>query len=220
MRKLSGMLLVLGLTVLVTPPARAQRNVWQDKWYWGAQGSVYLFKTTTQSSFTRAYGAGGHWFITSKRLALDLMVHELFFETGSTSAVPNASSVTGLTTVDFTRGRMLSANIYAVPTDAFIQPYAGIGFAINQVTNAVPQGPFATTAEQNAALSAVQEQGTKAFVVLSVGLQWHVSRWALFGQYQYMPSGGDFLITGVSHSFLGGLRYALTGASEQITTQR
>ncbi len=73
-------------------------------------------------------------------------------------------------------------------------------------------------AEAQAAVNAIDDASTKAFAVFSAGAQWRNGRWAFFGQYQYTPPAGDFLITQETHTVMGGIRFALTSAREDVST--
>jgi hypothetical protein len=164
-----------------------------------------------------AFEVGGHWLITAERIGLHMGLSQLFFD-DATSAIPDGSA-TGLA-VNFTRGRRLQAEVYAFPMDGPLQVYAGGGFLINYISDAVPTGTFASTQAEQAALEAIDEVNTKAFFTITGGAQWHMGRWALFGTYQFTPSGRDFLISSTQHSISGGLRYALAASNQDVTTSR
>jgi len=208
MRNQSGIFLVALLLAAQTVPATAQDRSWQKKWYWGAQGGAYLFKAGGGDQ--TGFSAGGHWFITAGRSALYLAFDQLFFDN-----VTNVQISTGQS-VSFTSGQRLQATVYAVPTDGKLQVFLGGGFAIHRITDAQPATPFSTLD-----LSAVESAATKAFLVLSGGIQARfLERWALFGQYQFMPASNDFVISSQQHAVNVGLRYALTHAEEIVSTQR
>ena len=92
----------------------------------------------------------------------------------------------------------------------------------NQVSNAIPLvGNDTLTLNQIEGLFRVIDRAaTKAFPVLTGGLQLRFGRLGVYSHYQYMPEGRDFLLTGSQHVFQAGLRYALTGAREEVTTRR
>ncbi len=208
MRNRSGIFLVALLLAAQTVPATAQDRSWQKKWYWGAQGGAYLFKAAGGDQ--TGFSAGGHWFITAGRSALYLAFDQLFFDN-----VTNVTISTGQV-VDFASGQRLQATVYAVPTDGRLQVFLGGGFAIHRITDAALVGPLTSLD-----LSAVATAATKAFLVLSGGVQGRFTeRWALFGQYQFMPASNDFVISSQQHAFNIGLRYALTHAEEIVSTQR
>ncbi len=208
MRNRSGIFLVALLLAAQTVPATAQDRSWQKKWYWGVQGGAYLFKAADANQ--TGYSAGGHWFITAGRSALYLAFDQLFFDD-----VINVDISTGQS-VSFDSGQRIQATVYAVPTDGKLQVFLGGGFAIHRITNAAPVGTFTSLD-----LSDVESASTKAFLILSGGIQGRfLKRWALFGQYQFMPASNDFVIRSQQHSFNVGLRYALTHSEEIVSTQR
>lgn len=211
----------LSLAALAPEPAAAQAEFWQRKWFWGAQGGVFAHFVPTDSSRKLALTAGGHWLITGKRSALLIGFDHVMFPDSSVSLVADPIVPSGLRPVDFTRGRRIQALVYAIPTDAVIQPMLGGGFAIQQITDATPRGPFATLAEQTNAETLVANQDTRAFAIMSLGFQMRVMRrWAIYANYQFVPGGKDFLLTGEQHSLTAGIRYALTTSHEDVTTQR
>lgn len=213
--------LVLGGSLL-TSSALAQADSWQHKWYWGAQGGLMEFKTPTSTSWQQAYTVGGSWFITGRRSALYVAYDQVIFNDTTSSAVLDAASATGFQTLGFTRGRRIQAFLYAVPLDGPIQPYLGGGFAINQITNAAPQNLTAitTNTELQSVLQTIDQTTTKAFPVFSGGMQLRFGALAVFGQYQFMPTGRNYLIDSAQHVFSVGLRYAVTGSREDVTTAR
>lgn len=218
--KRSAMLGVIA--VLAASPAFAQADAWQQKWYWGGQGGAYLFKTPSMGGINVGYLAGGHWLITGKRSALYFAFDQIIFPTGSTSLVPDASAIatSGLRTATFSQGRRIQATLLAIPTDSKLQIFAGGGFAINQITNAAAQGPFGSLAEAITAANAVSERDTKAFLVIAAGLQFRMGRWAIFGKYDFMPSSRLFILSSDQQAFTGGIRFALSSAHEDVTSER
>ncbi|MCH8256105.1 MAG: hypothetical protein IID06_12215 [Gemmatimonadetes bacterium] len=208
MRNRSGIFLVALLLAAQTVPAIAQDRSWQKKWYWGAQGGAFLFKAGGNQT---GYSAGGHWFITAGRSALYLAFDQLYFDNIASQTISTGQAVS------FESGQRIQATVYAVPTDGKIQVFLGGGFAIHRITDAEPLPPFTSSLDR----SAVESAATKAFLVLSGGIQGRFNeRWALFGQYQFMPASNDFVIRSQQHAFNIGLRYALTHSEEIVSTQR
>ena len=190
-----------------TVPATAQDRSWQKKWYWGAQGGAYLFNAGGSQT---GYSAGGHWFITAGRSALYLAFDQLFFDD-----ITNVPIGTGQL-VSYSSGQRVQATVYAVPTDGKLQVFLGGGFAIHLITDAVPVPPASAVD-----ISDVDDAASKAFLILSGGIQARfANRWALFGQYQFMPASDQFLITSQQHAFTVGLRFAVTNSEEIVSTQR
>ena len=208
--------------VLVTlaGSAAAQEDAWQNRWFWGAQGGLMRFQTPTASGWQEAITVGGHWLITSSHSALYAAFDHVIFKDGTSSAVIDNSSPTRIRDIQFTNGRRIQALLYIFPTNGFIQPYLGGGFGINQLTDASPVGSFDTPQAFENILRVIDETSTKAFPIFSGGLQLRFGRLALFGQAQYMPLGRNYLISSAQYVGSVGLRYALTGAREEVTTRR
>ncbi len=219
MRRRSGMLLGGLLVVVAAGPALGQNDVWQRKWYWGAQTGTFLYSTPTVSS-QAAFSAGGHWLITAQRSALYIGVDQIFFGSSS-SQVADPTATGGVRTVSFNSGRRIQAGLLAIPTNKSPQIYVGGGLAIHQITDAAATGTFATPTEQAAAQTRVDEAATKAFVFFMGGVQLRMGRaWALFGNYQFMPSSKDFIVTSSQHAITGGFRVFLSSSHEEVTTRR
>ena len=115
------------------------------------------------------------------------------------------------------RGQRFQATVYAVPNDNKFHVMLGGGFAISRVTDASLTAPLVSVLDQRN----LEDAATKAFLVLSVGWQYRARpRWAIFGQYQYMPGSTDFVIRSTQHAVNFGLRYAVTHSEEVVTTER
>ena len=196
MRILSGLLVAVVLLGLVTSPAAAQDESWQNKWYWGAQSGVYFFSTPTQSNDI-AIDVGGHWLITAERAGLHLALTQVMYPDNSTSLTPEGDAV------NFSSGRRLQADIFVFPMDGALQIYVGGGFMINYISDAAPAETFATPQGLQAALQNIDDVSTKAFFTVTGGAQWRLGRWAMFGSYQFTPSERDFLISTTQHAITG-----------------
>jgi len=194
-------------------PATGQSNddFWKNTWFWGAQAGTFLYSGggTTNVGVT----FGGHWFITSNRAALSISFDQML--------LPTTNITVGQDPASFSSAQRLTAMLYALPSKGTVQLFLGGGFAINNLTDATTTGTFGSLQAQNAAQQRVASLGTKAFAVLGGGAQWRVmDKWVVFGQYHYMPGTSDFLITSGQHAIQGGLRYALTAAKENVSTER
>jgi hypothetical protein len=203
-------------------PAFGQLDAWQRRWYWGAEVGVYSYQLPGSTTRKFAPTAGGHWMITGKHSALFLSFDQIIFADSSQSLVTDATATAtgGLRTVNFSSGRRIQATIYAIPMDKRLQIMAGGGFAIHQITNATPVGPFSSLSEVTNAQNAVAQVDTKAFIVMAVGAQYRYGRWAVFANYNFMPSAKDFLLTSSQHALSAGVRYSLTSSHEEVTTER
>lgn len=217
MRRLSGISLTVALLALGTAAqASAQQEPWQDRWFWGAQGGIFLFSTPT-TDWTEAYTAGGHWYITKRNTALYFAFDELFFPTGTTSAV--ATGTTTLNAVNFTRGQRIEALLHVIPGGRTLQFHLGGGFAIQNITDAaIVITGTETAAQLQAAASAVERADSDAFWVFTGGFVFRAGGLALFTDYKYMPSSADFLITSSQHVFTAGLSISITSSRTEVST--
>lgn len=219
----------LGLAALLATPLSAQQEAWRHKWYWGVQAGVFQYKTPISTSWQRVPSAGGHWLITATRSALYFAYDEIFFDRpydgkvdADSSLIVDPTAASGFRAVEFTRGRRIQAHVYVVPTDSRIQPYLGGGFTIQQLSDALPVlgGDTLTVNQIEGLLKIVDQTSTRAVPVFTGGLQLRLGRLAIYGHYQFMPEGRNFLLTGSQHVFQGGLRYALSSAREEVTSGR
>ncbi len=199
--------LVVALLAGVTTSAVAQDRSWQNKWYWGTQGGIQAFSL----GGGRVAGmAGGHWFITAGRSALYLAFDQQFMQ-NLTQTIQTGQTAT------FRRGQRFQATVYAVPNDNKFQLMLGGGFAISRITDARLTGVLTSVLDGRQ----LDDAATKAFLVLSGGWQYRAGqRWAIFGQYQYMPGSSDYVIRSAQHTFTLGIRYAATHSEEVVTTER
>lgn len=220
MRRLSGVLLAVVLLALAGAPASAQKDEsWKHQWYWGAQGGYYLFQTPTRTTYYyKGYSVGGNWLITADRVGLFASVDQITFEDGVTSAVSDGS---GTYTVGLGGSRVVGGELVAMPSvGQNLLVMAGIGVNIQHLYDAQATGSFASPAEEQLVAQLVEAAASKAFVQFSVGLQYNYERWGIYGMYRLMPQGQDFLITGEQHWVYGGVRFALTAASEDVVSSR
>lgn len=209
MRYRATVLLGLVLIGATAQSATAQDDSWKNRWYWGAQGGLYLFSA---NGAQEAFAAGGHWFITAGSSALYLAYDQLIMPT----AVTGAALSTGQT-VNFDSGNRLQAIVYAIPNDNKAQIYLGGGFGIHRITNATLNTGLGGTQD----LQQIEDASTKAFLIMSGGLQLrYLPGIVLFGQYQFIPSAEDFAIRSQQHSFNVGIRIGITNAKEVVTAER
>ncbi len=219
MRKVSAIPLAVALLAVTAATSLAQERTWHDRWYWGAQGGVLLFDTPTQS-WDWATVVGGHWFITKRTVGLYIGFDQVIFKDATTSAVANGASPTGVTQVSFSNSQRIQAVLYALPSQGQLDLHLGGGFAIHHVTDAEVFNPGAATDQElEIAVRAIDEASSDAFLVLGGGFEWRLGRWSWYADYHYMPSSNEFLINSAQHSFLSGLRYALTSAQTAVGTQ-
>jgi hypothetical protein len=123
--------------------------------------------------------------------------------------------------VSFTSSQRWQALVYAVPWSGAFQLYLGLGFEIQNITDAdtVSTGSE-TNQEVQAAFVAIEQARSQAFLALAGGIQLTLGRLAVFGDYHFMPASDNFLITSSMHTFTAGIRFALTSSSTEVSTQQ
>jgi hypothetical protein len=212
------------LSVAVRPAAAQSSNDHSYRWYWGAQAGGLLYQTNAQGYFFDPV-IGGHWLITAKRSALYLGAEEAIFLSDARATIADQNSPTGLRDATFSRVRRLFMGVLAFPLQQRIEPFAGGGFAIMTITDAVvdcsgttPNSQCASVNDQFAAQSLVDDAGSKAAAWLMGGIQINVGKLAVYGQYMLTSAASGFLIAGSTHSIQGGIRYSLGSSKEDVAT--
>ena len=231
MRMLMRSVPVAALAVcLGAGPLLSQESTHKNfRWYMGGQGGVTFFSTPTQGGSEMPV-AGAHMLIVARRTGL-MLSYEHGFGSDETSAYGFAVDSTdgtlldaGTVDVTFSGLRKASAVLMVFPIkNDYLNPYLGLGVGIMHTTGNTPD------AEATSAL------GTSSFGTLVGGLEFHVSRFTAFGQYQITTKpkfddvstpleGGrtlhEFgrLIDDGTHTFTAGLRFDLGGAREDLKT--
>ena len=227
MKPLSRLALGALVVSLVIPARNAVAQVSYDhayRWYWGAQAGGFLYQTNAQGyAFDPQFGA--HWLITAKRAALYIGGEQAFFLGDALGSVGDANSATGLRDAAFSQVRRLFVGVLAFPLQRRIEPYAGGGFAIVTVQDAVvdcsnttPNSQCATPNDVFAAQSAVDDAASTATAWFMGGIQINVGKLAVFGQYMITSASQNFLLSGSSHTIQGGVRYSFGSSKEDVNT--
>jgi hypothetical protein len=233
MRMLSRSIPVAGLALcLGAGPLLAQESGSSNfRWYVGGHGGVTFFRTPTQASSEMPV-AGGHLLIVAKRTGLLLSLEHGFGDDETSSydfvvvdSTAGGAVVSGGTVnTTFSGLRKVSAVLMAFPIkNDYLNPYLGLGVGILTTTGNEPDG------RTTSAL------GSTGFGTLIGGLQFRLSRFTAFGQYQITTKpqvdevvtalgGGRFLhefgrltVDG-THTLTAGLRFDLGGAREAVKT--
>ncbi|MEO8452293.1 MAG: outer membrane beta-barrel protein [Gemmatimonadota bacterium] len=204
--------LALGMSTAI---ASAQQ--WDDsfKWYIGAGAGVLGFETPLQTrSWKPTFGA--NLLVVAKRTGLIIEVDEAFGSNEKTGYT-DATTTTGVREVTFDRIRKYSAILTIYPHRGRTQPYFGLGFGILQAIGGEPGGVFTSQVQANLARDLVSDKSTSGFVTGVGGVQFRLGRVVGFGQYQITssPSAGK-LLSGPTHSLMGGVRFSLGNAREGI----
>jgi hypothetical protein len=185
------------------------------KWFFGAEAGAMFFQTQSQTQ-TGVPTVGAHLAVVARRAGLMVGVDEAF---GSNEPSYFLDPITGdqVRPVTFDRIRRYGFNLTGYPMRGALEPYLGVGFGLLQVESPKLGGTF--TSSEEAALSAQEanDRTAAAFMSFLAGVQFKVGRVAAFGQYQLSsaPSAGS-LLRGSGHLLMGGLRFSLGSAKEEI----
>jgi hypothetical protein len=198
------------------------------QWYVGGQGGILNFETSAQGRSTVPLG-GAHLLITARRTGLLLSVDQgfgsdeasgyTFTVLDSTGSVISQQQVN----VTFNYVRKYSAMLMAFPIRGPATPFFGIGVGVLHTGGHTPDDDIS------------KEMGSSGFGALVGGLNFRVSRFSAFGQYQVTtgprqqvvsqdgPNGSTLiasgsLLTGATHTFSAGLRFNLGSAKEKLST--
>jgi hypothetical protein len=155
-------------------------------------------------------------FRSRSRGALYVSFDQAFFE--ENSAISDPLNTNGQRIVAMKDMRRVTFAALAFPKNlGALRPYAGVGMAMNFIQDATPVGSFVSASQQNDILFTVEDQRTRASVLLMVGLQAQYARLSIFGQGTMMPAQSGFLFNGRSTYVVeGGVRWNVGSSIEKI----
>jgi hypothetical protein len=197
------------------------------QWYIGGQGGIINFETVDGRQTVPLGGA--HLLVTARRTGLLLSVEQGFGSNEHGVYTMQALDAQGALvdqqtiTATFQSIRKYSATLIALPIKGPISPYFGIGLGILHTTGHTPDDSF------------TKAMGSTGFGSLVGGLNFRVSRFSAFGQYQITTgpsqrvesqkfSDGSSIVafgnlfTRETHTFSAGLRFNLGNARERATS--
>ena len=185
------------------------------KWYFGAEGGAMFFET--QSQTTSGMGAAGaHIAVVARRAGLMLGVDEAV-GSKQPSAFLDPSDNFNQRGVTFDRIRRYGFTLTGYPVRGALEPYLGVGFGITQVINPTVTGVFASADQAAVSTAFAKDVSSAGFASFLAGVQFRLGRMAAFGQYQINSAPDQFnLLRGPLHTLLGGLRFSLGSAREDV----
>jgi hypothetical protein len=196
------------------------------QWYIGGQGGILNFETI-EGRHTIPMG-GAHMLIIARRTGLLISVDEGLGSNEVGVYTLQTATSTGAVTSQETIGagykdlRKYSAMLLAFPIKGPATPYFGVGVGILHASGVTPDDRF------------TKGVGSAGFGSAVAGLNFRVSRFSAFGQYQITTSPAQQtvqqrftdgsrmvafgnLFSGPTHSFTAGLRFGLGNARERAT---
>lgn len=209
----------LALTLVATAPvgAAAQSSADAFTWYFGGDAGVLVFETPTQTS-GGIPAFGGHALIMSRRVGL-----QVGYETGwgdnESTAYPDATVLGGVRAVTFDRTNRIYGTIVAYPVRWNFEPYLGVGYGISWLSGLEVAGPFTSLEDQQAAEAEADSRGSQGFGHFLAGAQIRAGSFVLFGQWMVTTGTSGALLSGATHSLMGGARVSLGSAREDYDTR-
>jgi hypothetical protein len=216
--------LALGLG---TAQLSAQGPVNTFQWFVGGHGGIMNFETPLEGHKTKPMG-GAHLLITAKRTGLLLSVEQAFGSNQAASynftVFDSAGFVSSSSEIPVTWNslRKYSAMLMAFPIKGPMTPFFGLGVGVMHTVGHNPDD------------GDTRAMGSSGFGSLIGGLNFKVSHFSAFGQYQItsgpslevithkgpakstLVSSGN-LFKGPTHTFSAGLRFGLGNARERAS---
>jgi hypothetical protein len=197
------------------------------QWYVGGHGGVLNFRTPSQGRETIPLG-GAHLLVTARRTGLLISVEQGFGSNEPSNYTLQMFDNTGFLVdqqtipVTFDYLRKYSAMLLAFPIKGPMTPFFGVGVGILHTGGHEPDDDVS------------REIGSSGFGSFVGGLNFRVSHFSAFGQYQVTTSprsqvitesdseGNTFvafgnLYTGPTHTLSAGLRFNFGSARERAT---
>jgi hypothetical protein len=208
-------------------PAQQQPGNSNFQWYVGGHGGILNFSTVDQGRSTIPLG-GAHLLVTARRTGLLLSVEQGFGSNEQSSYTLQMYDAGGILVdeqtipVTFDYMRKYTATLMAFPIRGPMTPFFGVGVGILHTGGHEPDDEGA------------RQMGSSGFGTLVGGLNFRVSHFSAFGQYQITTGpreqvlsqinadGSRFLAfgnlyDGPTHTFTAGLRFNLGNARERAS---
>jgi len=190
---------------------------WAQQWFWGGQGGVMVMNTDEGVSAEPVLG--GHWLITRKRTAMYVAFEQVFSLNDRHATIVHPDGTVEPSNIAFKDIRRIMAGIVAYPVQKPVQPFGGAGFSIMEILHPAVTCTGCTASDQQILEQATFSAATKAFFWLMGGIEARQGRLTLYGHYILQSGASGYLISGVTHTIQGGLRYSFGSSREDITEQ-
>jgi hypothetical protein len=216
MRVLTRALATLGLAALAgaTSLSAQSTGVGSYRFYVGASGGGMDFETAAQTRGAIPM-ASGNVLITAKRAALLLAV-DAGLGSGEVAAMADPIDASART-VTFDHIMRYYFQLMAYPLKSNIQPFIGLGWGIQTLTNIQVQGSFADADVQAANQQQAEELGSTGFMQLVGGVEIRAGIFSVFGSLSVATAANDAdLIQGAVYTGQAGARISLGKARDDI----
>lgn len=183
------------VTALPTIAAAQSGRQFKDAWFWGVKGGGFTFADTAQRIKNAAVG-GVDWLITRQHGGLYVSATQAFFNAQTlTFRDPNAPADSGTRVIDLKNMRKLDLALVGFPGDHIhFHPYVGIGFSLEQISNAAARPPFGNLGQAAFADTVIQQQRVGFSPLLMAGAQWRLRWFSVFGQGAASPAQKSFIL--------------------------
>jgi hypothetical protein len=196
MRTIRALTIAAAVVAALPTIAAAQGGrQFQNAWFWGVKAGGLTFADSGQR-YANAPLAGIEWLITRRNGGLYVSAGQAFF-TAKTLVFrdPAAPIDSGRREVKLKNLRRLDLALMAFPGEHLrFHPYAGLGFTLNAVADAVASGPFGNEDQVRFADQVIQDQKVKFAPLLVLGAQWRLPWISVFGQGSVSPTQRDFIL--------------------------
>jgi len=217
MRVLTRALATLGLAALAGATSLSAQNagVGSHRFYVGASGGMMDFSTTAQTRGAIPM-AGLNALITAKRAALLVAIDAGL---GSDEVAAFNDPIDGnIRTATFDHIMRYYFEMVAYPLKSHIQPFIGVGFGIQTLTNLQVQGSFVDDVTRQENYNRAQDLASTGFAQLIAGVEVRVGVLNVFGSASAATgsNGGADLIQGGVYTLQGGVRFSLGKSRDDV----
>jgi hypothetical protein len=216
MRLHTRALATLGLAALAGATSLSAQNpgVGSYRFYVGASGGLMDFETAAQTRGTIPM-IGGNALITAKRAAL-LVAVDAGLGSGETASMvdPTDGSSRDVTFDNIMRYYFM---LMAYPLKSHIQPFIGLGWGIQTLSNLEVQGTFTSDSVEQVNQERAEELGSTGFMQIVGGLEIRVGILNVFGSISAATAANDAdLIQGAVYTAQAGARISLGKSRDDI----
>ena len=188
--------LTIAATVIAALPALAGAQAgrqFKDSWFWGVKtGGFTVADSAGNTVFAPTIGA--EWLVTRTRGGVYLSASQSFFKHHSFTLRDPVSIDSGLRAISLHNLRRFDAMAvgFPMPRKSY-NAYGAVGFSVQQIASAIPEGPFTNVDQLNFAVAVIDEQKVVISPIVMGGIQWRLPQASVFGQISVNPTPTRFI---------------------------